>query len=348
MSRVISGRMVDGFDRVLAALQRHRAAVLGFSGAVIVLVGVAFALRDGGSSRAALPAGTVALVGDRTISQTTFDHWAGVYRRSGAGGANPTPALVTKAVLQILVAASWTEQEAARLNVSVTNAQVAAVLKQDYATAKAQGVTKARMLQQVGGSENDLRWEVQMSLLGQALQTRAANAAKPATGSAIAARYAAEPERWAKPSRRDLEIILTTDSTTAAKALVALRAGASFSAVAKRYDRSNVRNPAATLTNVRPGTRDPAFERAVFAATVGRLTGPTQVGSGWIVFRVKRSTPLAAIPLSRATGTLRSELTAAAQSTAVGDYLRRFRAAWRARTRCARAVADTKVCASSA
>lgn len=85
----------------------------------------------------------------------------------------------------------------------------------------------AQVLQQMGGSESDLRWETQASLLGQGLQARAAKAALPVSQAAIAAQYRAEPQRWAHPSRRDLQVSLTPDATTAAQARQALRSGTS-------------------------------------------------------------------------------------------------------------------------
>ncbi|MCW2966428.1 MAG: hypothetical protein JWM71_200, partial [Solirubrobacteraceae bacterium] len=177
-----------------------------------------------------------------------------------------------------------------------------------------------------------------------ALEIKAANTAAPVTAAAIAAQYRAEPQRWAHPSQRDLQIILSGDQATSAKALAALRAGSTWSATAKRYATSSTAST--TLRNVKPGTHDAAFERAVFGVPVGQLEGPTQVGSGWIVFKVSKSTPLAPKSLAAATTQLKSELTAQAQSKAVSSYLAGFRSTWKKQTRCAPAQHDATVCGS--
>jgi parvulin-like peptidyl-prolyl isomerase len=337
--------MLDRLDQVLWFLERHRVAVLGFVATAIAVSVVGLLLRDGGhnsTSPRAVPAGTVAVVGSQPITRATFDHWVAVYHRSGVGGASPSASATNTAVMQILVAGSWTRQEAARRNVAVTAAQLNQAIQTTYSQAKAQGVSRARVLQQVGGTEGDLRWETLVSLLGRALEVKAAQTAKPVTTAQIAAQYQAEPQRWAHPSRRTLQIILSGDQQTSAKALAALRAGTSWAAAAKKYATSSTAGT--MLRNVKPATHDASFERVVFAAPIGRLEGPAQVGSGWIVFKVLSSTPLPATSLATATPRLRSEVTAQAQGRAVSAYLAGFRSSWKRQTRCLPTLRDATVC----
>lgn len=341
--------MLDFLDRILWALQRHRRLTLALSVAVVALVGAGFALRGGGAPEAEpLPGGAVAIVGERAISQAEVDRWSAVYRRSGVAGAEPTPEDVTKAVMRTLVAASWTEQEAAARRVSVPDTEITKLIEENYAAAEKRGVSKAQLLEQTGSTEADLRWQLRISLLAQRLQGAAVAAADAPTEEAVAARYEDEPERWAEPSRRDLQVILLTDEKAAGAALTALRSGRSFAAVAKEYGNPGQGPGATTLRDVRPGRRDPAFERAVLAAPVGRLGGPARVTSGWIVFRVTSSTPLPAIPLAKARKTLTGELTARAQAAAAEAFAADFRSRWRGRTRCAEAVFDDGICGARA
>jgi peptidyl-prolyl cis-trans isomerase D len=173
-----------------------------------------------------------------------------------------------------------------------------------------------------------------------------AKAAKPVTADQIAAQYSAEAVRWAHPTRRDVQVVLTASQSAAAKALSALRAGQGWAAVSRQYGSSQLSSTKTLLTKIHPGTHDAAFERAVFAAPVGRLSGPALVGSGWIVFKVLSSTPLAPTSLQAATPILRSELTATTQNSAVAAYLKSFRTSWRSRTRCAAYLRDAAVCGS--
>ncbi|MDX6665628.1 MAG: foldase protein PrsA [Solirubrobacteraceae bacterium] len=327
--------MLDRLDRLLWFLQRRRMLVLGFAGTLIVAVAIGFVVRGSDDKPTAkVPSDAVATVGSQRISRATFDHWIGVYRRSGVGGTQPTTKQANTAVLRILVAASWTEQEAAAKGLKVSDTQVAQAVAQVFSTASKQGVTKANVLKQVGGTEADLSWEERSTLLGQALQTNAAKAAKPVTAAAIAAQYAAEPSRWAHPSRRNVEVALTADAANGTKAKTAMAAGKKVTGLQ-------------TLKRIVPGARNASFERAVFAAPVGKLVGPVPVGSGYMVFRVLRSTPMAARSLKSATPVLRSELTAVAQQQAVSDYLTAFRKSWRAKTTCAATLRDTTICANA-
>jgi len=338
--------VLDFLDRILFWLEGHRPVALGVAGAA-VLAGVAVLVFGGGDGKPELPAGAVAVVGDQPITRATFDHWTAVYRRSGVGGTNPSATQTDHAVMQILVAASWTAQEAARLHLTVSDQQVEQAVNATFSQAKAQGVTQATVLKQVGGSKDDLRWEERASLLGQALEQHASRQARPVTQADIAKQYAAEPGRWAHATKRDVQVLLAADQPAAGKALAALKAGDGWAAVAKAYGNKQLKNPQTTLRGATPGVRDTALERAIFAAPVKQFSGPTQVTSGWIVYEVLSSTPIAPIPLSTASKTLRSELTAERQGHAVSDYLTSFRRSWRARTRCLPAVADPTVCGAS-
>jgi parvulin-like peptidyl-prolyl isomerase len=335
--------MPDALDRLLFFLERHWRAVLGSVSAVVLIAVIAKGLIGGGEGggQKPLPQGAVAAVGETVITQQRFDHWTEIFRKTSGQQEGE---VLSKTVLQGLVASAWTEQEAERLGVTVSDADVDQAVQSYVSQAQQQGITKQQLLEQFGGTEQDLRWQQRVSLLSNALQTRAAEEVDAPTGEEIQQRYAEDGVRWSRPSVRDVRMLVAADEAAAGKAAEALRAGRSWKKVGNQYGSKEVDKAVGTLRNARPGKRESAFERALFAASVGNVSEPAQFSWGWTVFEVVDSDPLDAIPLQRARKVVRSELTSEAQSAALADYLEGFRDRWKKQTRCGTTIRDTTVC----
>lgn len=337
--------MLDLLDRVAWWARQHAWLLGGVIVALLVAAGVLALVRGGGGGTTAkVPAGSVVSVDGTPITRATLAHWTAVYQRSSATGTKLTAPQASQAALRLLIGTAWVEQEAARKDVKVSAPQVTTAVNQLYA--KSTGMTKAQVLAQLGGTEADLRWEMRASLTTEALQSKAMKAAKAPTAAQIQAAYTAEPERWAHPTTRDISVVETTTKAKAAAAAAALKSGGSYADVNTTYSSSSQLTQAkGVLTKLTPGSNDPAFERAIFSAPVNTQTGPVQVSGGWIVFTVKRSTPLAAKTLSAATAGITKDLTSTAQNAAVDAYLKTMRAYWHPRTQCIASVRVADYCA---
>lgn len=316
-------------------------------GAVLAaaVIGLVVVLLARGDDAPKIPAGAVAVVGDRPITSASLSHWQSVYARAAASSSTtkPTAAQARKAAFGLIAGFAWIEQEAHRRDVSVTKAQLDSAMKAFYD--QYQGASKEQILSQMGTSEADLRAQQRVSLLANALQSRVAKKVPAPSAQQIQANYRAEPERWAHPSKRDIRVVVAASEKNAQAAAEELASGTSFATANTQYSSdSQLADAGGALKGLEPGSTDPAFERAVFKAPVRKLVGPVETSSGWVVFKVQRATPLADRSLGQATTAIRQELAATSQSKAVDKYLDGMRAYWRARTRCADVVSDKDYC----
>jgi parvulin-like peptidyl-prolyl isomerase len=334
----------DLADRVLWWLGAHRRESAGALALVAVVVVAAVVLTRGGGDPA-IPSSAVAMVDGTPVTAASLTHWEDAYRSSSTAGAKPTAAQAKRSAFQLLVLSTWLEQEAVRRGVRVTPAQVDDAVRQ--AIAQYQGATKQQVLAQLGTTEPDLRVQERVALLASALEAKVRKRVPPPTPQAIAAAYRSEPARWARPSKRDLRVVITAQQAGALAAAQALNAGTSFKSVSSQYNTdTQLVKGGGVLKDVQPGTNEPAFERAVFSAPQGKLQGPVQLKRSWVVFKVQQIRPLPAQSLAAATPAIRKDLTTTSQQKAVDAYLSSLRAHWRARTRCVASVRDQQYCAS--
>ena len=318
------------------------AAVLGAALIALVLVLV----LGGGDDKAKIPAGAVAIVGDKPITNASLAHWESVYSHAATSAQQPQPsaAQARKGAFALLAGFAFIENEAARRNVSVTKPQLDAAMNAFFGQYK--NTPKSQILSQMGASEADLRTQQRIALLANALQSRVARAVPAPSASKIQAAYNAEPERWAHPSQRDVRLVIAGSQQDANAAKQALASGQSFTTVNKKYSvNSQLASSGGAVKGLKPGSTDPTLERAVFKAQAGQLLGPVKTANGWVVFKVQKVTPLPDQSLQQATKAIKSELTATAQSAAVDSYLKDMRTYWRERTHCADAVKDKTYCA---
>lgn len=336
--------MLELADRAAWWLRNNVRVAAGAVLALAAVVVLVLVLRGGGDS-GKVPSSAIAVVGDSSVSKTDYAHWQAIYRKTATGTTKPTDAQVAKAAFQFLVGSRWIEQEAQRQSVKVSDATVNKAAQQLFAQSK--GLTKAQVLAQAGETEDDVRYQQRISLLARSLQNKAAGKAPPVTTADIQNSYNTEPERWAHPQKRDLRVVLTSTEAQAIAAAAALKAGQSFSAVSKQYSvDTSLSQAGGVLKGMTPGTSEAGFERAVFKAQPHVLTGPVKTATGWIVFQVQRTIPLADQSLAAASAAIRKDLQSANQTKAVDRFLSDFQKHWRPLTHCDESVKPDQYCAA--
>ena len=112
------------------------------------------------------------------------------------------------------------------------------------------------------------------------------------TDAQIEAYYNKNKSRFSSPERRDLRIVLTKDKAKAAAGQEGARLRASrWKSVAKKYSVDQAsKTKGGALPGVAKGQQEPAFDKAIFAAKKGKLTGPVKTQFGWYVFDVSKIT----------------------------------------------------------
>jgi hypothetical protein len=337
-------RVLDIADQAAWWLRRHARFTLPIG--VLAIAGVvALAVTSGGSSEKKIPASASALVGDVPVTNAQVDHWQGVYSKAAtAAGSATSAADARKAAVAMLVQGSWVFQEAADQKVSVTSAQVNEA-ESTYLQQLGSGTDKNQALQQLGLSEADLRYQLRLTLLTSQLQSKVAKKVPAPSSADVQEQYAAQPGRWARPSKRDVRMVVAATKANAAAALKALEGGQTFGEVSKRYttDATLAQN-GGVVKGIVPGTATADLEAPLFAARVNTFEGPLSTTSGWVVFKVQKSVPAAAQTLQQATAKIKQDLTSTRQAAAVAKYVKDLQARWHKKTRCHKDVATTSVC----
>jgi foldase protein PrsA len=150
------------------------------------------------------------------------------------------------------------------------------------------------------------------------------------TDAQIEAYYNKNKSRFSTPERRDLRIVLTKDKAKAAQAKKALDSGQSWKSVAKKYSVDQAsKSKGGALPGVAKGQQEPAFDKAIFAAKKGKLTGPIKTQFGWYVFEVGKVTPSKQQTLEESKTSIKQILASQNQQTALkkfgDDYRNRYK-----------------------
>ena len=88
------------------------------------------------------------------------------------------------------------------------------------------------------------------------------------------------------------------------------------------------------LPEVVKGQEEQALSSAIFAAKKNVLSGPVKTSFGYYVFEVKSATPGSVQPLAQAQASVRSQLVATQQQTALSSFIKNFKKKWTAKTDC--------------
>jgi foldase protein PrsA len=238
-------------------------------------------------------------------------------------------------VLGFLISSNWVIGEAKSLGVKLSDAEV----KKQFEKIKSQQFPKAaefeKFLKTSGQSVSDLLLRVKLNLLSQKIQQKVIKQKSKVTQADIAKYYKENPKRFSVPEKRDLLIILTKTEAQAKKAKQEVESGKSFQSVAKRVsiDPTSKAN-GGKLTGVVKGQEEKQLDAAVFSAKKNALSGPVKTPFGYYVFEVQAITSGSQQSLKQAEPSIKSQLTATKQQTALSKFVKEFKKKWMSKTDC--------------
>jgi foldase protein PrsA len=238
-------------------------------------------------------------------------------------------------VLQFLISADWVLGESSDQHVSVTDK---AVMTQ-FNTIKAQQFPKPGAFQafltQSGQTLPDLLLRVKLDLLSTKLRDKVTKAKATVTPAQINTYYNTNKSRFAQPERRDLRIILVKTQGEANSAKAQIVHGQSFASVAKKVSIDQAtKAQGGALLGVQRGQEEKALDDAIFGAQLHTLSGPIKTQFGYYVFQVQKVTPASQQTLAAATPTIKQQLLATQQQTALDTFVKTFQKKWTAKTNC--------------
>ncbi len=328
-----------------------------------------------------IPGDSVATVDGNSITKASYDHWLGIASKSGgqASGAVPKPpkyttCIATKRkalpkpakgqptttdaqlktqcaseykalrdqVLQLLISFKWIQGEAKDKKVKVTDAEV----KKQFDTQKKASFPKdadyQKFLKQSGQSEKDILMRVKLDLLSNKIREKVTKDVSKVTDADVTKYYTANKSRFAQPERRDLLVVLTKTEAKANEAKGAIQGGLSFAAAAKKYsiDPSS-KAQGGKLPAVAKGQQEAAFDKAIFSAKKGALTGPVKTQFGFYVFKVTKVTAASQQTEKQASATIKQLLASQGQQKALDKFVKSFTKKWKAKTDCKKGYKTT-------
>jgi foldase protein PrsA len=245
--------------------------------------------------------------------------------------------------MQFLISAEWLQQEAKARNVKVTDAQVAKTFQDQKKQAFPKDADYQKFLARSGRTEQDLMFQVKLSVLTNALQAKVVEGKGNVSQSQITDYYNKNKQRFAQPESRDLLVVLTKDQKKAQQALGELKKKKRWADVVKKYSVDTAsKAQGGKLPGVTKGTQEKAFDTAIFSAKQGELKGPVKTQFGYYVFQVTKVTPAAQQTLAQATDTIRNLLKSQAQQKALNDFVKNFQKSYRDKTKCAKGYTTTQ------
>jgi foldase protein PrsA len=238
-------------------------------------------------------------------------------------------------VLGFLISSNWVIGEAKSLGVKLSDAEV----KKQFEKIKSQQFPKAaefeKFLKTSGQSVSDLLLRVKLNLLSQKIQQKIVKQKSKVTQAQIAKYYKENPKRFGVAEKRNLLIILTKTEAQAKAAKQEVGSGKSFESVAKRVsiDPTSKAN-GGKLPGVVKGQEEKSLDAAVFSAKKNVLTGPIKTPFGYYIFEVQAITAGSQQSLSQAEASIKSQLTATQQQTALSKFVKEFKKKWMSKTDC--------------
>jgi foldase protein PrsA len=248
-------------------------------------------------------------------------------------------------VLGFLVSAEWVIGEASHLGVKASDTEV----KKKFEEVKTQQFRKPaefeKFLATSGQSVSDLLLRVKLNLLSSKIQQKVTNTKAKITQAQITKYYNENKQRFGKPESRNIEVILTKTEAAAKKAKQEVESGKSFSSVAKRVsiDPTSKVNGGA-LRGVVKGQEEKTLDAAIFAAKANVLSGPVTTPFGFYIYEVTGISPGSPQTQAQAQSSIKQQLTATQQQTALSNFVKEFKKRWTGRTDCRAGyvVADCK------
>jgi foldase protein PrsA len=235
---------------------------------------------------------------------------------------------IKRNVMDYLIKAEWTRQEADARGISLTDAQV----QRAFDNAQQGGFLAEEALRRAGVSEREMFGRVRQSRLQVTVREHLTEQARKLSNQDIADYYRRNKRQLVVPDRRDLRIVITRTRAEAAAAREALESGSSWERVAAEYSVHISRSQGGKVTDALRGSkRKVGLGAAIFGARTGKLMGPVRDDDGWAVFVVDKIKPSYQPTLEQA----RAEITERLQAAHEKQALEAFTRTYRERTTCA-------------
>lgn len=239
-------------------------------------------------------------------------------------------------VLSFLISADWIIGEAKALGVKLTDKEV----QKELVTIKNQQFTTPgsfeKFLTSSGQTMSDLLLRVKVrTMLPQKIEQKVTSKKATVSEAEVEKYYNENKSRYGTPEKRGVEIVLTKTEAQASSAKKEVESGTSFAKVAKK-DSIDPTSKAdgGVLPEVVKGEEEAALDKAIFATAKGVLSGPIKTPFGYYIFEVLSTKAGTQQPLAKERATIKQQLIATKQQSALSTFIKNFKTKWTAKTDC--------------
>jgi foldase protein PrsA len=303
----------------------------------------------GGGGPKSVPGDAVAVVGDKDISKSDWDAVIGQARRHAKALNQPFPkagtadlATVRSNAVLTLIAKSEFSQEADKLGIKVSHAEVSQRLdqikQQYYANPPGQPkATKADIekryrdaLKQQGFTDAEARAGLEFTLVREKIYEKVTSGVK-VSDSDVRDYYNSHKAAYqtpAQPASRRVRHILVKSKSLADQLYGRLQKNPSlFPTLAKRYstDTSSKVNGGELPGGAVKGRTVPPFDKVAFSIPTNKISKPVHTRFGWHIIQalgpIKPGTPVKPTPFSQVEAPIRQQLLAQKKQQKFQDWL---------------------------
>jgi parvulin-like peptidyl-prolyl isomerase len=225
-------------------------------------------------------------------------------------------------ILQSLVQRAELAQQAPKLGVSVSDAQVEKQLtqlkKQYFGGSEKRYQTE---LKRQCVTDAQVRSDVRASLLSDAIYKKVTGNVKVSDAD-TKAYYDAHPQNYTQPQTRVVRHILVKTKALADKLYTQVTGGGDFAALAKKYSTDPGSKAQGGKLTIQKGQTVPEFDKVAFALETGQVSKPVHTQFGWHVIQaLKPTTPRRSTPFAQVKQSIRQQVLQQKRSQAVQTWL---------------------------
>jgi foldase protein PrsA len=261
---------------------------------LLALAAALLAAACGSSSdKKAVPAGAIALAGDKEVSKSDLDRLLEQTKKNYEAQKQDFPepgtpeyeSVKSTLVKNLVQQAQW-EQAGAAMGIKVSEqevqTQVDSIKKQYF---EDDDKAFAAGLAQQGLTEAELREQIRAKLLSDKIYKAVVDKVK-VTDAEIDAYYDKNKSQYEQPQSREVRHILVKKKALADRLYDKLTGGADFAALARKYSEDTASKPDGGKLTAYKGKTVAPFDKFVFDAKTGALSKPIKTDFGWHVIEV--------------------------------------------------------------
>ncbi len=285
----------------------------------------------GGEAKKEVPKGAIAVVGNQPIPRSEYDRLLAQAEQQYKSSGRDFPALgssgyedIKNQIVSYLVRNAAIDEEAARMGVKVTTAEVDASL-QSLVKQRFNGNQSKykKELAKEKLTEAQLKEGIRQQLIGQRVQSTLIQNIE-ISGKEIKKYYNEHKSSYKQQPSRKASHILVKTKAKADDIYAQLKNGAKFATLAKKFSQDpGSKSNGGSLGNVEKGKMVAEFEKALFALDTGEISKPVKSSFGWhIILAQSDIKPAGTQTLKEATPSIEQTLQQQKQSEAVSNWVK--------------------------